>query len=221
MVLNSDWKEYFESRWKSGEFMRPREALQQLRTSPMDFLKRYPILNTFDCPSSGPTQAYFANHIGTDARRPGTVLKTLSMHKTQAFRINLKQFMNGEGEAFPVLGIYTGKSSEGPAWCLLGGTGPDIMLTAKLTGCTFVARPGPTGSQVEVAHLQPHEETGLALNERMKVKGQEAYGRLNYNIESRSINVIGIRSARGWEIYTQKLEKAHLAIRSVHRLFPA
>jgi hypothetical protein len=71
-----------------------------------------------------------------------------------------------------------------------------------------------------VAHLQPDQETGLQLNTRMKVEGREAYGRLDYDFESRTINVIGVRSTRGWEIYTQKLEKHHLYIRSVHRLFP-
>jgi hypothetical protein len=201
--------------------MRPTAALQKLRTNPSDFLKRYPILNTFDCAVSGATQAFFANYTSNDARRPGTILKSLKMHQTQAFRVNKSQFRNGEGDPFTVVGVYTGKSSTGPAWTLLGDTGPDIMLTAKLTGCTFVARAGGKAGQVEVAHLQPHEETGLQLHHRMKVNGQEAYGRLNYDIDSRSINVIGIRSAKGWEIYTQKLEKHHLAIRSVHRLFPA
>ncbi len=219
--LDPQWKDFFESNWKSGFWMRPTAALQKLRANPADFLKRYPILNTFDCAISGVTQAFFANYTPGDARRPGTILKTFKMHKTSAFRVSFKQFQNGEGDSFPAVGIYTGKSSAGPAWCLLGNTGPDIMLTAKLTGCTFVARAGGQPGQVEVTHLQPHEETGLQLHERMKVRGQEAYGRLNYDIDSRSINVIGVRSSKGWEIFTQKLEKHHLAIRSVHRLFPA
>ncbi len=219
--LSPEWKDFFESRWKSGEWMRPTAALQKLRANPSDFLKRYPILNTFDCAASGITQAFFANYTSKDALRPGTILKTHRMHKTDAFRVDMKQFRNGEGDSFPVHGIFTGQSSAGAAWYTLGNAGPDIMLTAKLTGCTFVAKAGDSAGQVQVAHLQPHQETGLELHDRMKVKGQEAYGRLNYDIDSRSINVIGVRSGGKWQVFTQKLEKHRLAIRSVHRLYPA
>ncbi len=214
-----EWQEFFETRWNNGELMKPAAALAALRDNPLEFLKRYPVLNTFDCRASGPTQAFFANFLG-DAFRPGSVLKTAHMHLTQAFRVNMAQFQNGEGDAFDVIGIFTGQSNVDPVWYALPATGPDIMLTAKLTGCTFVARPTTRPGEVEVTHLQPNQETGLHLNERMRVEGREAYGRLDYNYESRSINVIGVRSRRGWEIYTQKLEKERLAIRSVHRLFP-
>lgn len=220
MPIHPDWRVFYESRWTSGEWMRPAAALQALKTNPANFLKKYPILNTYDCNASGVHQAYFANYTATDARRPGRILGTLRMHEATGFRVNTAQFKQGEGDMFPLHGLYTGLSSQAPAWYQLGNTGPDIMLTAKLTGCTFVARPGAQG-QVEVAHLKPDQETGLQLNTRMKVPGQDAFGRLSYDIDSRTVNVIGIRTGTNWQVFTQKLEKHKFAIRSVHRLFPA
>jgi len=71
-----------------------------------------------------------------------------------------------------------------------------------------------------MTHLQPNKETGIALNTRMNVHGQHAYGRLRYDISIRSINVIGVRQNGAWKVYAQKLEKQNLAIRSVTRVFP-
>ena len=62
MALDPKWKDLFESYWNSGEWTRPNVALNQLRNNPASFLKKYPILNMFDCSISGPTQAHFANY---------------------------------------------------------------------------------------------------------------------------------------------------------------
>ena len=66
----------------------------------------------------------------------------------------------------------------------------------------------------------PDQETGFALNARMHVPGQFAYGRLKYDVDVRSINVIGVRQGGAWKIYAQKVEKQNLTIRSVTRIFP-
>jgi hypothetical protein len=92
------------------------------------------------------------------------------------------------------------------------------MVTAKLTGCSFVVR--ERKGVVEVAHLQPTDETGVDLHKRMRDAGYTTYGRLNYDLDKRSINILGVRSGNTWNIYSQKLEKHHLTIRSVHRVFP-
>lgn len=222
MALDPQWKEFFESRWNSGEWMRPNEALNQLRKDPASFLKKYPILNMFDCSRSGLTQAHFANF--TDIKgglRPGSILGTKRMHKTQGFRLQNMQFSNGEGFRFNVHGVFTRQSSSAILWHVLDHTGYDIMLTAKLTGCTFAVKPGNRPGEVRVVHLQPHQETGLELNQRMKkVKAVEAYGRLDYDYKSRTINIIGVRSGGKWQIFAQKLEKHRMAIRSLHKLFP-
>lgn len=222
MALDPKWKDLFESYWNSGEWTRPNEALNQLRNNPASFLKKYPILNMFDCSASGPTQAHFANY--TDIKgglRPGSILGTKRMHKTQGFRVQNMQFSNGEGFPFTVQGVFTRQSSGAMLWRVLDNTGPDIMLTAKLTGCTFAVKPGYRPGEVRVIHLQPHQETGLELNRRMKaVNAAETYGRLNYNYESRTINIIGVRSGGKWQIFAQKLDKHRMAIRSLRKLSP-
>jgi hypothetical protein len=62
MALDRKWKNLFESYWNSGEWTLPIVALNQLRNNPASFLKKYPILNMFDCAASGPTQFYFVNY---------------------------------------------------------------------------------------------------------------------------------------------------------------
>lgn len=211
---------WLNTEWNAGRLMRPGVALQSFRDHPRTFLKKYPIQNNFDPQNSGVFRAHIFN--GAAGQRPGSILKTKSMHTTQTFTIQAAPGQLGEGNPFWVHGLHTGQSSAGPVWYLLDGGGPDIMLTAKLTGCTFVARPAnghPPGC-VEITHLQPHQETGIALNTRMNIPGQHAYGRLKYDFDIRSINVIGIRQNGAWKIYAQKLEKQTLTIRSVTRIYP-
>ena len=96
------------------------------------------------------------------------------------------------------------------------------MLTAKLTGCTFVVRRNDKGV-IEATHLQPNSKLdGKTLHKSMqKDHGKSAYGKLKYDIDKRSINVIGIRKGTTWEVWVQKIEKHQLTIRSVHKIFPA
>jgi hypothetical protein len=65
------------------------------------------------------------------------------------------------------------------------------------------------------------KQDGFQLHQRMQATpGQETYGRFRYDIDTRSINVMGTRRNGKWKIYVQKIEKHHLAVLSVHRLFP-
>jgi len=210
---------YLNAEWNAGRLMRPSAALQMLRTDPRGFLEKYPIQSNYDPPVNAVQMVYIFN--GGGGHRPGSVLKTARMHTTGSFTIQPQPGQLGEGTTFWAHGLSTGQSSVAPVWYRLDGGDPDIVLTAKLTGCTFVARPVPGHpGEVEVVHLQPHNETGLALNQRMVVPGQEAYGRLKYDIADRSINVIGVRRAGAWKVYAQKLEKQNLSIRSVTRIYP-
>ena len=81
-----------------------------------------------------------------------------------------------------------------------------MMLTAKLSGCTLVARAAGGGAE-EVTHLHPTPETGLQLNNRINASGQSAYGSLWCGSDIRSINVIGVHHNNRWVIWAQKLEK--------------
>lgn len=219
MPEEAEMKKWFEEQWTSGAMMRPAAACLKLQSDLKGFLQRYPLRSTFDCPASGVCTAYILNAGDSDAMRPGSILGTKRMHETEGFALQNAPGPLGAGQAFQVHGIFMGQSSAGPTWYQLDNTGPDLMLTAKLTGCTFIAR--ASGANVEVAHLQPHLEDGFELHERMKATpGQETYGRFRYDIDTRSINVMGTRRNGKWKIYVQKIEKHHLAVLSVHRLFP-
>lgn len=212
--------QYFQTEWNANNLTRPQAAVMTLLQSPQEFLRKHPILNTFDCAAHGPTRAYFRND-RADALRPGSKLGTWKFHTTESFNLETVSGANKYGHQFPVHGVFTSQSSQAPLWYLLDATGPAMMLTAKLTGCTFVAR-AAAGGNVEVTHLQPHQETGLALNTRMKGGGNAAYGRLRYDFDKRSINVVGVRSGGRWQIWAQKLVKNAPApkILSLNRIWP-
>ncbi len=211
---------WFSTEWAEGRLTRPRDAIISLLRAPEEFLRKYPIINTFDCAAHGTTLAYLRND-RADAKRPGSRLGTKRLHTTESFNLESVSGANQYGARAPVHGVHMTQSSAGPAWYRLDGHGPAMMLTAKLTGCTFVAR-AAAGQAVEVTHLQPHQEDGLQLNRRMRGGGRSAYGRLKYNLETRSINVIGVRSGARWKIWAQKIEKNGTVptIRSVKRIWP-
>jgi hypothetical protein len=217
---------YLNAEWNAGRLTRPSVALSQLSANPRAFLEKYPIQSNFDPHANGNAQIYIFN--GGGGQRPGSIMKTFNMHTTESFTVQPMPGQLGEGTTFWVQGLKTDGSSNhnnnNIDWFRLGNGGPGILLTAKLTGCTFVARsvPGQPGA-VDVAHLQPDQplvENGLQLNQRLDIQGQQTYGRLKYDFNVRSINVIGVRLPGGWKIYAQKLEKQNLSIRSVTRIFP-
>lgn len=212
--------QYLQTEWNANNLTRPQAAVMALLQSPQDFLRKHPILNTFDCAAHGQTRAYFRND-RADALRPGSKLGTWKFHTTESFNLESISGANKYGHAFPVHGVFTGQSSQAPQWYVLDATGPAMMLTAKLTGCTFVARAAAGGS-VEVTHLQPDQESGLDLNRRMKGPGNAAYGRLRYEFDKRSINVVGVRAGGRWQIWAQKLVKnTHTPkILSLNRIWP-
>ena len=219
-MASPQMQQFFDNEWNAGHLMRPRDAVLALLRNPEEFLRKHPVVNTFDCRASGVTRAYLRND-RQDALRPGSKLGTLHMHRTESFNLENVTGRNTYGHEFPVHGIYTGPSNQAPVWYHLDATGPAMMLTAKLTGCTFVAR-AAGGGTVEVTHLQPTQETGLQLNTRMKTGGNSAYGRLRYDYDIRSINVIGVRHGNGWKIWAQKLDKNATPIRilSLNRIWP-
>lgn len=214
-------QQYFDNAWQAGTLIRPATAVTMLQNAPGDFLRKYPIVNTFDCMRHGPTQAYISN--GSDqAKRPGSKLGTLSMKSTQAFNIAMVSGANSYGTPFQVMGIYTKPSGSDVVWEVLDNTGPAIMLTAKLTGCTFAVRAGGTPGSALVTHVQPYQESGLQVNTRMKQDSDIAYGRLDYDLDTRSVNIVGVRLGGAWQIWVQKLEKNASAptILSCKRLWP-
>lgn len=220
MPVDPQMLQYFQGEWNAGRLTSPQNAILNLIQDPRNFLRKHPIQNNFDCNAHGVTQAYFRNQ-GADAKRPGKMLGTKRYHTTESFNLENVNGQNAYGSSFPVHGVCMGQSHLGPNWYRLDHTGPAVMLTAKLTGCTFVARAAPGGA-IEVTHMQPSQETGLALNQRMQGGGRMAYGRLRYAYDTRSINIIGVRSGGRWRIWAQKLNKnaTPLRIVSLNRIWP-
>ncbi|HEX7896281.1 MAG TPA: hypothetical protein VF950_00780 [Planctomycetota bacterium] len=198
--------------YDSGELKRPTVALRELQQNPEQFLKTYPI-SIDEAQDSGVRTAYLRN--GRVGWRPGSKLGTLNMHKTQEFIFSLSQ---PEGHAFQCQYVRMDPSDQAIQWYALAPA-PDVMLTCKLTGCSFVVR--QNGPNVEVAHLQPKQETGLELNQRLLTGGQKAFGRLKYDLEKRQAHVVAVRRGGTWEVYAQKVDKAkEVGIRSVKKIWP-
>lgn len=199
--------------YDSGELTRPTAALAALKQNPEKFLKTYAVTIDESPLPSGPRTAYLKN--GVIAKRPGSVLGTLRMHKTEQFIFSV---MATDGHGFQCQYVRMDPSNQAIQWYALANA-PDVMLTCKLTGCSFAVR--QNGPAIEVAHLQPQGESGIALNQRLQTGGQKAYGRLKYDLETRQAHVIGVRRGATWEIYAQKVDKAkEVGIRSVTKLWP-
>jgi len=128
---------WLNTEWNAGRLTRPGIALQDFRNHPRTFLKTYPLQNNYDPQNDGIFRAHIFN--GAAGERPGSILKTKNMHTTESFTIQAAAGQLGEGHPFWLHGLHTGQSNLAPVWYLLDGGGPDIMLTAKLTGCTFIA----------------------------------------------------------------------------------
>lgn len=202
-----------EPQYQSGALKRPTEALRELLLNPERFLKTYPVSIDEDPSPSGVKIAYIKN--GRVGKRPGGNLGTWNMHRTEEFKFSLSQ---PDGHSFSCQYVRMDPSNQAIQWYAVANT-PDIVLTCKLTGCTFVAR--QNGPSLEVAHLQPKDESGLQLNQRMQGGGQKAYGRLKYDLETRQAHVIGVRRGGIWEFYAQKIDKnKEVGIRSVKKVWP-
>jgi len=218
----------FLSAYQNGTLIRPTVAMQQLALGPRAFLRRYPLNITDDdtIGASGETnRAFVTNWQGGD--RPGKVLGTLRMHKTESFCITMTNIGTPNGHQISVYRVRTVESNTPADWCALPGAGgPDIMTTCMLTGCSFIVRQG--AASIECGHLLPTNlatntaiETGVALNTRLLGQNYLAvYGRLQYSKDDRRAAIVGVRRNGNWKIYAQKRDFSNNII-SVHRIYPA
>ena len=98
---------------------------------------------------------------------------------------------------------------------VLDHTGPNLMVTGMLTGCTFVMKANANRTAVRCAHLQPAQNMGADLNIRCVNTAAfvgdagpvRAFGRLKY-ADNTACTVIGVRRPAGaWDIYAQLLNR--------------
>lgn len=213
--------QFLQNAYKSGQLTNPSDALIQLRQHPRTFLRAHP-LEIEECyGASRVVIAYLAN--GPTGHRPGTVLGTFRMHRAESFKI---WTVGIPRETSPVtrrsfnahyIGLGTADDRE-IGWYDLSADA-DVVITTKLTGCTFVVRSHM--GVVQAAHIQPTANVdGVTLNRNLAVPGQQAWGRLKYDLDTRTVTVIGVRVSGNWKIYAQKLEKGTWNVLSVHRIFP-
>lgn len=92
----------------------------------------------------------------------------------------------------------------------LPGTGPDLMLTSQLSGCTFGVGSAADGSQL-VSHIQPNADATPADLHHAVVgamtggtdKLLERQSDASYGDTSNRATVVGVRNGGTWNFYTQ------------------
>ncbi len=214
--------DYFKGEYAAKRLTTPYDAYRALTGNAENFLRKYPVdIDEGSSANSSVRTSYIIN--GGEGRRPGSVMGVRAMKTTESFRIRERPDAELTDRAcyypFPAHFVAMIPSNRNINWYPLTG-GPDVMLTCKLTGCSFVVR--KENGQVEAAHLQPTDEDGLDLNRRLAQPGQKAYGRLDYNFDKRAVTILGVRSGGQWRIFAQKwnkLETKTPSVISVHQIF--
>jgi hypothetical protein len=210
----------------------PAAAVGILLASPVQFLKRFPVRIFGDMGASRPVTYTMLNRNPGASKRPGFVLGTMNMHDTEVLEIRSPAAMaaaaGAGGSVFNAHSIHMDAGSAGMNFYLLDGTGPAIMVTGQLSGCSFVMLPAGAG-HVNVAHVQPQGQTGAALQGTLAngLPNAQIYGAAgttgNYDSSDRVASVIGVRIAGQWRIYAQKQDagSGDYRIRSVYQIYPS
>ena len=216
--------------------------LQGLSVSPDEFIRRYVLYTpgTNAPAASGIVQAFVSEGRRYEEKtRPGSRLGVLSrpFHKTDA--VSISNFDPNAGPAgpagAPVVPVATiqvgthwiatsfhppGAAAAAFPWYTLTA-GSVLMLTQRLTGCSFVI--DPAGGGPRVAHIMPDPaETGAQLRARLVTllgAGVTIYGRGEYS-EDREATIAGVHNGHEWRIYVQKQDLLSFKVRSSRQIFP-
>ena len=166
------------------------------------------------------------------ALRPSSVVGTLKMHDTEYFYIRSPDAIPGAAPAntfwFDAHWIDMDAGLPG-TFHLLDATGPSLVVTPMLSGCSFVMTPG-AGGAVTVAHIQPTNEmkAPALANHLARTPNAQVYGGIdspgNYDPDDRTAAIIGVRRNGRWAIYAQKQQIVNHGdvqrIRSVYQIWP-
>lgn len=201
-------------------------AYNLLLSNPQNFLKRFPV-KIFGANRPSGVANYAMLNRGA-SMRPGSVLGKLRMHETESFDIKPTSFL-GQGHGGHTFSAHLVRMDEGTAnmnFYRLDASGPPIMLTGELSGCSMVMLPA-TGGHVEVAHVRPRQQTGQQLYGTLNaaLPNAEIYGASgtsgHYDSDDRCVSIIGVRAGGQWFLFAQKkLAGADGHIRSVYQIFP-
>jgi hypothetical protein len=188
----------------------PTQALDLLYRQPEQFLKRYPVRIFGDPTGSHVSQYRIEERHQLSSYRPGSVLGTLNMHETQLFEIRAQDSAMGKPPGSVWFDAHSVKMFESNkphdiVIYRLAGTGPDLMVTGQLSGCSFAIRDNGNGS-MDVAHIRPNAQlTSEILQSTLQRTGawHIVYGREDYSSQRRA-SIIGVRVGIQWQIYAQK-----------------
>lgn len=202
----------------------PTQALTQLRAHPTSFLRKYPLSVYGNATTaSGVRQLYIMDggfmDNGVQHRRPDSILGTLKMRNVnQTFTVALQNLGEPQTQQFAANWLKM-SPWQNPndiyniSILTLDGTGPNLMFTAVLSGCSVAVQRGTHGS-LRVAHVQPNISIPNT-NQQMQLDGQgvhrvlaksgwsAVYGRNDYGHGNHTV-IVGVRKTSGWKIYAQR-----------------
>ncbi|KAK9826320.1 hypothetical protein WJX74_008622 [Apatococcus lobatus] len=106
------------------------------------------------------------------------------------------------------------------AFVTIDASGPDVLLTAQLTGCAFVWAYDSVNRVFYAAHINPDStnpnswaqngnDLANALTTRARFHGTEltvnVYGRNGFGYTGTNGNIMAVRNGNGWEVIAQTL----------------
>ena len=205
----------------------PAIAYNTLVANPGDFLRRYPV-RIFGATAASGVAMYVMDNRG-QSRRPGSVLGTLNMHTTESFDVRSAAIVfGGNGHPFSAHSVHMDVGTGAMGFYRLDGTGPNIMVTGQLSGCSFVMMP-VGANDVDVAHIKPHQITGKTLHDNLSntfanavIYGDSKDGGF-YDSDTRVVSIVGVRFAGEWRMYAQKQKPGtsyDYSIKSVYQIYP-
>lgn len=212
----------------------PQAVYNNLLAHPSATLRTY-LFRVHGSPDlSGLVKFRLTNHVAP-SQRPSFGIGTLKMRDTESFEIRLAEAPHGIPPANSFvfyahsIRMDVGLAARNPY--VLGISGPRLVVTGQLTGCSIVMTPGPARDEVQVAHVQPAggmPPAELATTALAQVPTSQVYGGIdatgNYDPYDREVAIIGVRTTAGrWVIYAQKQEPTLQGLRrikSVYQIWP-
>lgn len=217
------------------------QALTQLTGDPKAFLRENLLQVADFVGASGIKQAVFQTSLLalnaqlTTAKRYGRVLGSYRTHGIQEFLFAENARINHQTTNVTVqfVQMYQYENVATIQWHSLAAAGanvPDLMITTKLTGCSFLVRTTPAG-EIQCAHVQPAQnQSGQELRQVLSENHAGAYERLYGRfaksnekgyVDGEASTVIGVRRNGAWKIYAQRLVHQQNMMKVVQRIYPA
>jgi hypothetical protein len=213
-------------------------ALIKLSSEPRSFLRENLVqVGDFAGPSGVKTALFQTGQLALDhqfttGQRYGRTVGALKKYGIQEFLFGENAKVNFQTANVQVqfVQMYPYAGLHAIQWHQLAPTGPaspNIMITTKLTGCSFLVRSSPAGG-IECAHIQPAGQTGEQLRQLLsdnhvgnyeRLYGRGKSGEKGY-ADNEAATVIGVRCNGAWEIYAQRLVNQMNMLKELQPIYP-